>query len=301
MSIARFAVNRPVAVTMRIAALVLLGAVCLFRLPVDLLPNVTLPTIGITTTWPNVAPEEIEMQVTRPLERALSSTPNMYQVSSSTMEGVSSVRVQFRWGTDIGQAAVDVLQQVERARRSFPTDPTLQTPIVQKFDPNQMPILVFGVSGISDSVKLRMLLDNQITPMLDSVNGVASATVSGGQQRAIVVDVDPDKLRAHNLSLPDVINRIDAENQNLPAGIGKQGKTEYTIRSLGWFTSPDEIARIPIASVNGDLVSLGDVATVRDDHSETRIIYPPRRQAGRRHHDHQTERREHDQHRGRRV
>jgi len=270
MSIAKFAVTRPVAVTMRIAALVLLGAVCLFRLPVDLLPNVTFPTIGITTTWPNVAPEEIEMMVTRPLERAVSSTPNMYQVSSSSVQGSSSVRIQFRWGTDIGQAAVDVLQQVERARRSFPTDPTLQTPIVQKFDPNQMPILQFGVSGIDDPVKLRMLLDNQITPMLDSVDGVASATVGGGQQRAIVIDVDPDKVRAHNLSLSDVMRRIDEENQNLPAGIGKQGKTEYTIRSLGWFTSTDEIARIPIASVNGDLVSLGDVATVRDDHSETR-------------------------------
>ena len=130
MSIAHFAVTRPVAVVMRIAALVVLGAVCFFRLPVDLLPNVTLPTVAITTQWPNVAPEEIEAQVTRPIERAVSSAPNMYQVSSSSVEGSSVVRVQFRWGADIGQAAVDVLQLVERARRQFPTDPTLQTPTV---------------------------------------------------------------------------------------------------------------------------------------------------------------------------
>src|SRR5918912_4259436 len=128
MNFARFSVTRPVAVTMRMAALVLLGAICLTRLPIDLLPAVSFPTVGVVTQWPNVAPEEIEAQVTRPIEQAVSSAPNMYQVSSSTVEGSSSVRIQFRWGTDIGQGAVDVLQQIERARRQFPTDPTLQPP-----------------------------------------------------------------------------------------------------------------------------------------------------------------------------
>ena len=96
MNFARFSVTRPVAVTMRIAALVLLGAICLTRLPIDLLPAVTIPTVAIVTQWPNVAPEEIEAQVTRPLEQAVSSVPNMYQVTSSTVEGTSQVRVQFQ-------------------------------------------------------------------------------------------------------------------------------------------------------------------------------------------------------------
>ncbi len=271
MSIAQFAVSRPVAVVMRIAALVLLGAVCLMRLPVDLLPEVSLPTVSVSTEWPNVAPEEIEAQVTRPLERALSSVPGMYQVSSSSTEGRSSVRVQFNWGVDIGQATVDVLQQVERARRSFPDDSTLQTPVVSKFDPNQMPILVFGVSGIEDPVKLRTLLDNQVTPMLDSADGVASATVTGGQERAIIVDVDPNRLQAHNLSLSDITNRLEKENINLPAGIAKQGKTEYTVRSLGWLKGVDELKQIPLAAPNGQIISLDDVADVKDSHDETRL------------------------------
>src|SRR3972149_7089442 len=104
MNIPKFAVSRPIAVTMRIAALVLLGAICLTRLPVDLLPKVSLPTISVSTQWPNVAPEEIEVEVTRPIEQAVSSAPHLYQVNSSTVEGSSSVRVQFQWGTDIGQA-----------------------------------------------------------------------------------------------------------------------------------------------------------------------------------------------------
>jgi len=271
MNIARFAVNRPVAVIMRIAALVLLGLVCLTRLPVDLLPKVTLPSISVVTQWPNVAPEEIEAQVTRPVERAVSSVTGLYQVTSSSTQGVSQVRIQFQWGTDIGQAAVDVMQLVQRAKRSFPTDPTLQDPIVYKFDPSQMPILTFGISGMKDSVKLRTLLDNQVSPMIESADGVASATVTGGEQRAVIVNVDPDRLRAHHMSLGQVMGRLLEENINLPAGIAKESNTEYTIRSLGWFKSPEDIARMPLGAYGGQLVSLGDVADVRDSHSETRM------------------------------
>lgn len=272
MNIARFAVRRPVLVTMQIASLVLLGAMCLTRLPVDLLPEVTLPTLSITTTWPNVAPEEIEAQITRPLERAVSSVPDMYQVTSSSVEGTSTVRVQFRWGTNIGDATIDVLQQIERARRLFPSDPTIQTPTLRKFDPSQIPILTFGVSGIDDPVKLRTLLDNHVTPIIDSADGVASAAASGGLQRAIIVDVDKDRLHAHSISLSDVVRRISQENLNTPAGIAKQGKTEYTIRSLGWFKNAEEMARVPVGSFDGKLVSLADVATIKDSHEERRVF-----------------------------
>ncbi len=231
-----------------------------------------LPTVAVITDWPNVAPEEIETQVTRPIEEAVSSATNLYLVTSDTVEGTSTVRIQFQWGTDIGQAAVEVLQLVERARANFPTDPTLETPIVFKADPTQLPILIFGVSGEKDDVKLRSELDNQITPIVESANGVASCVATGGETRAIIVDVDPDRVRAHHVSLNTVMNRIVAENVNLPAGIAKQSNTEYTIRSLGWFVNPAEIAKIPLGTFDGQLVALGDVATVRDSHSETRIF-----------------------------
>ncbi|NLN78527.1 MAG: efflux RND transporter permease subunit [Armatimonadetes bacterium] len=270
MNIAQFSVNRPVAVVMRIAALVLLGIVCLGRLPVDLLPKVSLPTISVMTEWPNVAPEEMEAQVTRPVERAVSQVTGLYQVTSTSMQGVSQVRIQLQWGTDIGQAAVEVLQLVQRAKRQFPNDATLRDPIVNKFDPTQMPILVFGISGMSDAVKLRTLIDNQISPMIESADGVASAAVTGGEQRAVIVDVDPSRLRAHHITLSQIMGRLMAENLNLPAGIAKESNTEYTIRSLGWFKSPREIGNMPLGSFNGQLVRLKDVAEVRDFHDETR-------------------------------
>ena len=271
MNLAKFSVTRPVAVTMRIAALVLLGFVCFYKLPVDLLPAVSQPTVAVITQWPNVAPEELETQITRPIEQAVNSAPNIYQVSSSTVTGVSTVRVQFNWGTDIGQGAVDVLQLVERARQRFPTDPTLQTPIVYKYDPSQLPIMIYGVSGEDDPVKLRTLLDNTISPIISSANGVASAVATGGEQRALIIDVDPDKLRAYHLTLTEVSNRIIAENIDLPAGIAKESNTEYTIRAEGQFLNPQDAANIPVGVYNGAVISLSQVAHVSDSHQETRL------------------------------
>jgi len=271
MNFARFSVTRPVAVTMRILSLVLLGAICLTKLPVDLLPKVSLPTVVVITTWPNVAPEEMETTITRPIEQAVSSATNIYQVSSSTVEGSSSVRIQFNYGIDVGQAAVDVLQLVQRAQRSFPSDPTLQNPTVFKIDPSQLPILIYGVSGEPDAAKLKAELNNQVSPLLQSANGVASAVATGGLDRSIVVDVDPDKLRAYRLTLSEVSKRIIAENLNLPAGIAKQSDTEYVIRSLGYFSSPMDAANIPVGSFNGQVVALKQVAEVRDAYQEQRL------------------------------
>ena len=272
MNIAQFSVTRPVAVTMRILALVLLGAVCYMRLAVDLLPNVTLPTVSITTSWPNVAPEEIETQITRPLERSVSSVPGLYEVSSTTDEGVSNVRVQFQWGVDIGRAAVDVLQQVQRAQRSFPVDPTLQNPVVFKYDPSLTPILVYGVSGIKNPVQLRTLLDNEISPILESADGVAAVNVTGGESRSILVDIDPESLRSRGLSLQQVSDAIARENLNVPAGIAKNSETELTIRSLGLFQNPKDIESVPVGNYRGRLVLVRDVAKVRDASAETRIF-----------------------------
>jgi multidrug efflux pump subunit AcrB len=247
MNIAKFAVTRPVAVTMQIAALVLLGAICLTRLPVDLLPKVNLPTLNVSTSWPNVAPEEIESQITRRVEQVLSSVPGLYQISSTSSMGSSSVRVQFKWGTDIGQAAIDVMQRLERAKRGFPDD--VQDPTVNRFDPNQMPVLNIGFYGEDDPVKLRSMLDEHIAPLIESADGVAAINISGGRTRSIMLNVDPVRLRAHGMTLADVMRRLLQENINSPAGLVRQSDTEYTIRSLGWLTTLEEIKAVPLAVI----------------------------------------------------
>lgn len=272
MNIARFSVTRPVAVTMRIAALTLLGIVCLFRLPIDLLPKVDIPTVVVNTDWPNTAPEEIETQLTRPIEQAVSSVPGLYNVTSTSQLGQSSVRVQLDYGVDVNQAASDVLQFVQRAARNFPNDPNIRNPIVFKFDPSSLPVLIYGVSGMESPIKLRTLLDNEIAPILESASGVAQINVSGGQQRAILVEVNPTKLEAYGLSLADIIRRLEAENISVPAGIAADGGKEYLIRSIGYFKSLDDAKAMPVGSFNGRNLSLGEVADIRDESQEQRIF-----------------------------
>jgi len=270
MSVARWSVERPVAVSMRIASLVVLGAICLTKLPVDLLPAVSIPTVAVITTWPNVSPEDIETTITRPVEEAVSAVPNLYSLQSNSTLGSSVVRVQFNWGTDMGQAALDTLQYVQKARSGFPNDPTLQVPQVFKYDPSTIPIIIFGVTGIDDPVKLYTALNNDVAPILESANGVAAATPTGGMPRAIMVDCDPVKLQAYGVTLQQVVQRISNENIDLPAGIAKQDNTEYTVRALGYLTNPMQIGRLPLQTSNGNLVSIGMVAKITDSHQEVR-------------------------------
>lgn len=273
MNLAKWSVTHPVAVTMRIAALVLLGFICAMRLPVDLLPRVDIPIVSISTSWPNTPPEVMESQITRPIEEAVAAVPGLYNVSSTSTLGNSNVRVQLNYGVDVDIAAVDVLQYVQRARSSFPNDPNLQNPVVAKFDPSSLPILVYGVTTKDNNLtKLLTTLNNDINPAIEAAGGVAAVNATGGTARSIVVDVDAKKLQAYGVSLTDVRNRISAENLSQPAGIAAQGGQELTIRAQAYTQSVKDIAAIPLVTRNGSVVPLGAVATVRDASLENRII-----------------------------
>lgn len=272
MNVARWSVTRPVAVTMRIAALVLLGAICLLRLPIDLLPRVDVPIVAVNTSWPNTPPETMETQVTRPVEQAVASVPGLYSVSSTSSLGNSSVRVTLNYGVDVNQAAVDVLQAVQRAQGSFPNDPTLSRPSVFKFDPSSLPILVYGVTGEKDLIKLRTTLRNEISPVIESAGGVAAVNISGGMERAIIVDVDPDKLQALGIPISTVTSRIQAENNTRPGGIARRGGREYTIRAEGYLKSVADLAAIPLTTRAGRVIPLSQVADVRDAAQEQRVF-----------------------------
>ncbi|CAN5570917.1 efflux RND transporter permease subunit [soil metagenome] len=270
MNIAKFSVTRPVAVTMRIAALALLGIVCLMRLPMDLLPKVEIPTVAVSVSWPNTGPEEMETQISRPLEAAVATVPGLKRVTSSSSQGNSFVRVEFNYGVNIDSAANDVSQAVQRAKRGFPNDDRISEPTVFKFDPNSLPIIVFGVTGDQDLIKMRDIMTNQISPILESAGGVAQVNIGGGQDRAIMVDVQPAKLEALGISVAQISQRIEQENISLPAGISRQSNTEFSIRAVNYFKTLDDLRKVPLKRVNGQLVTLDQVATVRDASQDVR-------------------------------
>lgn len=269
MDIAAISVNRPVATWMRILIFVMLGAIAYTQLPVELLPDITRPSVYVVTQWPGVAPEDMETQITEPVEDAVATVPGLLRLSSSTSEGNSRVTVEFEPGHDMKQAAIDVLQLVQRAQRSFPTDdPTLQMPTVQKFDPNSMPVLILGVSGISDPVRLRSVLEDEIKPILESAEGVGSVEVNGGQERAIMVEFNTQSLLAHSLTSTDLVNALRTENQNVPGGTAIEGNRQLLVRSYGWVKSVRELGLIPVGLANGQPIQLRRVARVLDSHKE---------------------------------
>src|SRR5215469_2665723 len=200
MSIARFAVTRRVAVTMLSAAIVVLGIFALPRLPVALLPSFAPPVVFVTVLYTNASPETIESPVTRPIENAVSRVSGIDILESTSAPGVSSVRIQFDYGTNIDVAAVDGQQQVARIRAQFPNDAGLQEPQIIKADPNALPILTLAVTDPSRTQRdLSDIMNNQLSDELASVHGVGSVSVSGAAQRAIMVQPDEHKLAAIGL------------------------------------------------------------------------------------------------------
>lgn len=269
MDIAKISVERPVATWMRILIFMLLGAIAFTQLPIELLPSVNRPAIYITTTWPGVSPEDLETQITSPIEDAVATVPGMVNLSSQTSEGNSRVTVEFGPGQDMSQAALDVLQQVQSAQRSFPTeDPTLQAPNIRSFDPTSIPILVLGVTGIEDGVRLRTVLEEEVKPILESARGVGSVEVNGGLERAVMVEFDPQALLAHSLTSQDIVRALASENRNVPAGTTFVGNKELLVRSYGWFQDVDEIRHVPLKTPRGDSIPLSAVATVTDSHRD---------------------------------
>ncbi len=264
MNVGKLSVTRPVAVTMRIAALVLLGYICLQKIPIDLLPRIQIPTISASVSWPNTPPENMEAQITRPIEQAVSTVQGISVVQSTSQLGSSNVRVQFNYGVNMDQAALDVIQAVQRAKQRFPVDPNISEPSIFKFDPSALPILNYGITGDKDLVHLRDTLVNQISPMVEGAGGVAQVNISGGYDRSIIIDVDPAKLEAFGISMSLISQRLGQENISLPAGLSQEGHTQYSIRSVGYFKSPREIPKMPLTTINGHLITLDQVATVRD-------------------------------------
>jgi hydrophobic/amphiphilic exporter-1 (mainly G- bacteria), HAE1 family len=271
MSIARFAVNRRVAVSMIALAIVVLGIFALPRLPVTLLPNFTPPVVTVTVNYPNVGPEQMEALVTRPIENAVSRVNGIELINSSSQLGQSSVSAQFYYGTNLDTAAVDVQQQVDQIRSQLPNDPNLQQPQIAKFDSNSLPVVRFYVTDPNMPLRdLGDLFANQLSDEFASVDGVANVIVAQDQTRAFMIEPDASKLAAYGMTLNQIIGRVQQENLNLPAGIIQVGPNEYQVRANALLATAGEISNLVLAVKNGSVIRIGTVARVTDSIQEQR-------------------------------
>uniref|UniRef100_E6PFE1 Putative nodulation protein n=1 Tax=mine drainage metagenome TaxID=410659 RepID=E6PFE1_9ZZZZ len=269
--LARFAVNRRVAVSMIALAFIVLGIFAIPRLPVALLPSFSPPVITVTVNYPNVGPYQIESLVTRPIENAVSRVNGIEMINSTSEQGQSQVRATFHYGTNLDTAAVDVQQQIDRIRNQLPNDPTLQQPQIFKFDANSLPVIRGYVTDPNYSLRdLGSLFTNQIADEFSAVNGVAQVSIGVDQQRAVMVEPDANLLAANGLSLDQLVTRIGQENVNLPAGIIRVGTNEYQVRTNALFKNAAQIGEIVVATKNGVPIYLHDVASVKDAIEEQR-------------------------------
>jgi len=271
MNLSRFAVHRPVLTVMVALIVIIVGAVSFRRLPIDLMPDITYPTLSISTEYENASPEEVEELITRLIEEAMSAVPGVEEVTSVSAEGRSSVRVTFTWGTDLDNAANDIRDRLDRILERLPED--ADRPILRKFDLASFPILILGVSGNLDPIQMRKIIDNQVKYRIERIPGVASLDIRGGLDREIHVDLNPEKLKALQLPIDQILNRIQEENINLPAGSIEQGQMDITIRTPGIYTNLEELRNTVVAIREKAAIQLKEIATVEDAWEKvTRIV-----------------------------
>jgi HAE1 family hydrophobic/amphiphilic exporter-1 len=268
MSIPRIAIHRPVTMFMLSGVIILIGALALMRLPVDLMPDISFPSITVRVGYPGVGPLEMEELVTRPLEQALSAVAGLERIESTSSEGSSRVTLNFVWGTDLNEAADDVRNRLDRVRGRFPEE--AEAPIMFKFDANTFPIMGVGVEGDFDRVRLREIAEHDLSQRLERVPGVASVTVDGGLRRQIHVLLSKEKIRALNLSADRVVNLLRTENQNIPLGEIDEGDRTYLVRSQGQFENLNEIRDLVVLTQGGVPVYMKDLAEVKDSTEDFR-------------------------------
>ncbi|MBN2301871.1 MAG: efflux RND transporter permease subunit [Lentisphaerae bacterium] len=271
MNISRFSVHRPIFTIMVTLIVMILGAVSLYRIPVDLMPDVTSPTLSVSTSYENASPAEIEELITRPVEEAMSAVPGVEEVTSVSSEGNSNVRITFSWGTDLDAAANDIRDRLDRVIPRLPDE--ADRPTLRKFDLASFPIMMVGASSRLDPVVMRKIIDDQVKYRIERVPGVAALDVWGGQEREIHVRLDPDKIKALGISLDVLIKHIEAANVNLPAGNLEAGNYEMVVRTPGEYTNLDSLRETTVAIREGVSVRLKDVADIEDSWRKiTRIV-----------------------------
>jgi HAE1 family hydrophobic/amphiphilic exporter-1 len=270
MRLSKFSVYHPIFTTMIFLIVIILGGVSFSRLPIDLMPDITYPTLSLFTSYGNASPEEIEELITRPIEEAMAAVPGVEEISSVSSEGSSSVRISFGWGIDLDAASNDIRDRLDRIIPSLPED--VERPRLRKFDPASFPILIMGAASDLDPIQTRRIIDDQIKYRIERVPGVASLDIWGGLEREIHVNLQPDKIKALGLPLDLILNKIRSENVDVPAGTIERGNFEVLIRTPGVYTNLEEIRNTVIAVRDGVSIQLKEIASVEDSWQKIRRI-----------------------------
>ncbi|WP_186576590.1 efflux RND transporter permease subunit [Aquibacillus kalidii] len=265
MKLVETSVKRPVGVIMIVLSIIALGFISVRSLAIDLFPEIDLPIAVVATSYPDAAPQEVEKQVSVPIESALSSIEGVETIQSQSQSGSSLVILMFNTGVDLDNALLEVRESVDQVKGMLPE--TAQDPSVLRFNPNQMPIMWVGLTG-EDTVKLQALAEEKVVPYFERQGGVASVTVEGGKERVIELELDRAKLAQYGLNPQIIMQALSGANQSASAGTIAKGDKELQIRINGDYKSVEDISETILTTPQGATIHVEDVATVKDTYDE---------------------------------
>lgn len=266
MSLYGGAVKRPIMTTLCFVTVVILGLFSLNKLPVDLYPDIETNTLMVMTSYPGASAQDIEQNVTRPLENVLNSVSNLKHISSASRENISVITLEFEYGYDIDVLTNDVRDKLDMISSSMPDD--AETPIIFKFSTDMIPIILLSVQADESMPGLYKILDDAVANPLARISGVGSVSISGAPKREVHIYVDPARLEAYNLSVEQISSIVAAENRNIPGGVIDIGSDTYSLRVQGEFENSDLMSDIVVGSYQGRNIYLRDVARIDDSLEE---------------------------------
>ena len=261
MKITDASVKNPVAIYMVYAAIVLFGFLAIFRLPRDLFPDIELPTLTVITVYPGANAEQVEKEVTNPLEIVLASTENIKKIQSFSKDNVSTISLQFNWGTDISEASANARDLIELVKSQLPRE--AQQPMIMKINSSVMPVVILGLQTSDESVNINELIDKVISPRLQHIDGVGSVMPIAQPEYEIAIEVDPLKAEKYGLSMDYISTLLKSLNVNIPAGSLKSGIWDINITIKGQVNSLENLENLPLSTYIGQVIRLKDIATVK--------------------------------------
>ena len=269
MSLTSYAVRRPVTTVAAMLAIVLLGGVSLSRLPVTLLPDVTLPVLTVRTVYPGAAAEEVSRFVAEPIETAIAATPGIVELRSVSRNGEVVTTARFAWGTNMQTTVLTMRERLDQARGNLPEN--AQRPTLLTSDPGERPIAVVGLTGLNDLRLLGRTALDVHARRLEQISGVASVAVVGAPEDEIRIEVDPARMRALGLSIDEIASAVNSANATGASGTIRRGQFRFSVRALTEFRSLEEIAETPVGPVSSNY-RLRDLATITSTVAEPRTL-----------------------------
>lgn len=266
MKLPEIGVKKPVATAMMFIAILLLGVVSLKMLPLDLMPEMEFPSVTVITVYPGASANEVEEQVTKPLETVLSAAEHLKSISSTSKENVSFIQLSYNWGGDVASAANDARDLIELGKSRLPA--AARQPVIHKINSSMMPIIAYGINADENYNGIEHIVEEDIATLLRKVDGVGTVIYLGQPEREIKVSVNPQQLKAYGLSTTQISTMLKANNINVPAGNINTGIYDFSVHVPGKFESLDEIGNTVLKAFNGKVIRLKDVATVEDTFKE---------------------------------